>query len=111
MWPSFKLEVSDNHTNKLGPDAASKIFQPIDAETATKAVGALTTLLLVLGQDKAQPSEPTTEGIDELAEEVITECLRILREPEKSQAQHAIKIVNACLATTREHYLILQLII
>ncbi|KAG9088547.1 hypothetical protein FS749_002072 [Ceratobasidium sp. UAMH 11750] len=83
MWSSFKLEI----------------FQPLDADTATKAVNALTTLLLVLYQDKAQPSQPPGD-IDGLAEEVITECLRILREPEKSQAQHAIKIVNACLATT-----------
>lgn len=84
MWSSFKLEI----------------FQPLDAETADKAVSALTTLLLVLGQDKANSSGPTTEGIEDLTEEVVTECLRVLREPEKSQAQHAIKIVNACLATT-----------
>ncbi|KAG9103692.1 hypothetical protein FRC06_008809 [Ceratobasidium sp. 370] len=83
MWSSFKLEI----------------FQPLDADTATKAVDALTTLLLVLYQDKTKSPQPS-DAIDGLAEEVITECLRILREPEKSQAQHAIKIVNACLATT-----------
>ncbi|KAG8745003.1 hypothetical protein FRC10_009111 [Ceratobasidium sp. 414] len=83
MWSSFKLEI----------------FQPLDADTATKAVSALTTLLLVLYQDKT-PSPQPSDATDGLAEEVITECLRILREPEKSQAQHAIKIVNACLATT-----------
>ncbi|KAJ1306672.1 hypothetical protein OPQ81_007667 [Rhizoctonia solani] len=64
MWSAFKLEI----------------FQPLDAETADKAVNALTTLLSVL--------------------EVLTECVRVLREPEKSQAQHAIKIINACLNTT-----------
>ncbi|CAE6466774.1 unnamed protein product [Rhizoctonia solani] len=80
MWSSFKLEI----------------FQPLDAETADKAVNALTTLLSVLGQDKVQ-SGSTEKGIDGLTEEVVTECLRVLREPEKSQAQHAIKIVNACL--------------
>ncbi|CAE6485127.1 unnamed protein product [Rhizoctonia solani] len=83
MWSSFKLEI----------------FQPLDAETADKAVNALTTLLSILGQDKVQ-NEITEEGIDELTEEVVTECLRVLREPEKSQAQHAIKIVNACLGAT-----------
>ncbi|CAE6521545.1 unnamed protein product [Rhizoctonia solani] len=83
MWSSFKLEI----------------FQPLDAETADKAVNALTTLLSVLGQDKVQ-SGSTEEGIDGLTEEVVTECLRVLREPEKNQAQHAIKIVNACLNTT-----------
>ncbi|KAG8685984.1 hypothetical protein FRC09_014429 [Ceratobasidium sp. 395] len=83
MWSSFKLEI----------------FQPLDADTATKAVNALTTLLLVLYQDNTQ-IQPTVDTIDGLADEVITECLRILKEPEKSQAQHAIKIVNACLATT-----------
>ncbi|CAE6482007.1 unnamed protein product [Rhizoctonia solani] len=84
MWSSFKLEI----------------FQPLDTETADKAVNALTTLLSVLGQDQAQPSGSVAEGIDALTEEVVTECLRVLREPEKSQAQHAIKIVNACLSTT-----------
>ncbi|CAE7224793.1 unnamed protein product [Rhizoctonia solani] len=83
MWSSFKLEI----------------FQPLDAETADKAVNALTTLLSVLGQDRGK-SDSTEEGIDGLTEEVVTECLRVLREPEKSQAQHAIKIVNACLSTT-----------
>lgn len=84
MWSSFKLEI----------------FQPLDAETADKAVNALTTLLSVLGQDKAQISGYVEEGINGLTEEVVTECLRVLREPEKNQAQHAIKIVNACLGTT-----------
>ncbi|CAE6417929.1 unnamed protein product [Rhizoctonia solani] len=84
MWSSFKLEI----------------FQPLDAETADKAVNALTTLLLVLGQDKTSLSGSTDEGVDGLTEEVVTECLRVLREPEKSQAQHAIKIINACLSTT-----------
>ncbi|CAE6532510.1 unnamed protein product [Rhizoctonia solani] len=84
MWSSFKLEI----------------FQPLDAETADKAVNALTTLLSVLGQDTTQTTGSTEDGIDGLTEEVITECLRVLREPEKNQAQHAIKIVNACLSTT-----------
>ncbi|GAB1518385.1 hypothetical protein RhiTH_001444 [Rhizoctonia solani] len=83
MWSAFKLEI----------------FQPLDAETADKAVNALTTLLLVLGKNKTAGPGSTEEVIDELTEEVITECLRVLREPEKSQAQHAIKIVNACLDT------------
>ncbi|KAG8691244.1 hypothetical protein FRC11_005626 [Ceratobasidium sp. 423] len=78
MWSSFKLEI----------------FQPLDAETADKAVNALTTLLSVLGQDKTQLSGPAEEGIDGLTEEVVTECLRVLREPEKNQAQHAIKIFH-----------------
>ncbi|KDN47119.1 hypothetical protein RSAG8_03896, partial [Rhizoctonia solani AG-8 WAC10335] len=84
MWSSFKLEI----------------FQPLDAETADKAANALTTLLSVLGQDALPQSGTTEEGIDVLTEEVVTECLRVLKEPEKSQAQHAIKIVNACLNTT-----------
>ncbi|KAH7335417.1 ARM repeat-containing protein [Rhizoctonia solani] len=84
MWSAFKLEI----------------FQPLDTETADKAVNALTTLLSILEHDKAQPSGSAEEGIDVLTEEVITEGLRVLREPEKSQAQHAIKIINACLSTT-----------
>ncbi|QRV73960.1 MMS19 nucleotide excision repair protein [Ceratobasidium sp. AG-Ba] len=81
MWSAFKLE-------------------PLDSDTATKAVNALTTLLRILYQDKDQAGKPEADLFEGLAEEVITECIRLLREPEKNQAQHAIKIVNACLATT-----------
>ncbi|KAG8771304.1 hypothetical protein FRC12_003699 [Ceratobasidium sp. 428] len=102
MWSSFKLEVFILiFFLSIPAYCCVEIFQPLDTDTATKAVNALTTLLLVLYQDNTQ-TQPTVDTIDGLADEVITECLRILKEPEKSQAQHAIKIVNACLATTRK---------
>lgn len=41
------------------------------------------------------------EDIQGLAKEICEECLKLLREPEKSQATPAAKVLNAFLATTR----------
>lgn len=41
--------------------------------------------------------------IEGLAKDACEECLQILREPEKSQAKHAIKVLCAFMSTTRAH--------
>jgi DNA repair/transcription protein MET18/MMS19 len=41
------------------------------------------------------------EDVTGLAKDICDECLRILREPEKSQSTPAIKVFNAFLSTTR----------
>lgn len=47
----------------------------------------------------------TTDGDDTemegLAKDACDECIRILKEPEKSQAKPAIKVLCAFMATTR----------
>ena len=53
------------------------------------------------------------EDIQGLAKDVCEECIRILKEPEKSQAKYAIKVICAFVSTTRMsliHNLVLLLI-
>ncbi|KAG8918476.1 hypothetical protein FRC00_012446, partial [Tulasnella sp. 408] len=70
-----------------------EIFQPIDAETEKTALEATTALVRTLSPaDETSPSPLVTT--------IITECIEILKEPEKSKAQHAIKVLSALLRTT-----------
>ena len=48
----------------------------------------------------AEPSSDE-DDIQGLARDACEECLRILKEPEKSQAKHAIKVLCAFMSTTR----------
>jgi DNA repair/transcription protein MET18/MMS19 len=45
-----------------------------------------------------------TEDIQGLAREACEECIRILQEPEKSQAKPAIKVLCAFISTTRSFF-------
>ena len=47
-------------------------------------------------------SEPVKEEIEGLAKEACEECIGILKEPEKSQAKPATKVICAFMSTTRE---------
>ena len=40
--------------------------------------------------------------VDGLITDIVQECKKILREPEKNQAQHAIKVLSACICTIGE---------
>lgn len=75
-----------------------QIFQPVDSETENVALKAAQSLIRTL--------YPPTVGIeplklDGLVVDIVQECKRILREPEKSQAMHAIKVLGAVVSTTR----------
>jgi DNA repair/transcription protein MET18/MMS19 len=43
-----------------------------------------------------------SEELSGLVVEIVQECKKILREPEKSQAQHAVKVLAAFVDTTRQ---------
>ena len=43
------------------------------------------------------------EEIEGLAKDACDECLKILKEPEKSQAKPAIKVLCAFMSTTRTY--------
>ncbi|KAG8958276.1 hypothetical protein FRC03_009290 [Tulasnella sp. 419] len=77
MWESFKTEI----------------FQPIDSQTEEKALKAAQVLITVLASGDSTST-------DDLVLEICAECIRILREPEKNQAQHAIKVLSTCISTT-----------
>lgn len=79
-----------------------KIFQPIDSITEQEALK--TVQVLVQTIYAVQEGHETEEAdIQGLGREVCEECIEILREPEKSQAKHAIKIICAFMSTTRKY--------
>lgn len=75
-----------------------KIFQPADLETETNALQAAQSLIKTLYPPAMNPGEP--EVLDGLIVDIVQECKTILRESEKKQAQHAIKVLSACISTT-----------
>ena len=74
---------------------AVQIFQPIDAET--QGFGLTATKALITALYGADGPDARVAG---LAQAITEECLRILREPEKSQAKPASMVISALVETT-----------
>ncbi|KAG8887558.1 hypothetical protein FRB98_009464 [Tulasnella sp. 332] len=79
LWDALKVEI----------------LQPIDAETENKALETTQALIRTIYDSSLDSSE-------DLIKDVCKECLNILKEPEKNQAQHAVKILSALVMTTGE---------
>lgn len=82
LWSSLKLEI----------------FQPTDPETEEEALKATQVLIKTIYSDKV-----TDTDIDGLAKDACEECIQILKEPEKSQAKPAIKVLCAFMSTTCQY--------
>jgi len=77
-----------------------QVFQPVDPETEEEALKTTQILVKTIYADE----EPTVESNDDvqgLARDACEECIQILKEPEKSQAKPAIKVLCAFMSTTR----------
>lgn len=74
-----------------------QIFQPVDSETESIALNSAQSLIRTLypPTDRTEPLK-----IDGLGADIVQECKSVLREPEKSQAMHAIKVLGAFASTT-----------
>jgi DNA repair/transcription protein MET18/MMS19 len=75
-----------------------EIFQPVDVETEDSALS--TTQVMVKTIYEGQDVQ--IDGVEGFVKTITQECLDILKQPEKSQARHAIKTVCALLSTTRK---------
>ena len=75
-----------------------QIFQPTDAETENMALNTTQVLVRTIYDQAAGAVDDDIKGF---AKDVCEECIKILKEPEKSQAKHAIKVICAFLSTTR----------
>lgn len=87
----------------LFPDTSAlienpQILQPIDSETQDRALDATQALIRTLYGDSTGPSP------DGLATEICRECIDVLKEPEKTHAQRAVKILSALIKTTGTCY-------
>jgi DNA repair/transcription protein MET18/MMS19 len=77
-----------------------KIFQPTDSGTEAKALRTTQILIQVIYGEGADGGLSDSQEIEGLAKEASDECLRILKEPEKSQAKPATKVLCAFMSTT-----------
>lgn len=77
-----------------------QIFQPIDTETEEGALVAIQVLVKTIYAEEEAAVE-SDEDIQGLARNVCEECINILKEPEKSQAKPATKVLCAFISTTR----------
>ena len=91
-------DTADTNSKKLWNCLRLEIFQPVDAETEDGALLATQVLVKTIygGQDVQ------IDDIKGFAKSVTQECLDILKQPEKSQARHAIKTTCTLLSTTRK---------
>ncbi|KAI0629374.1 ARM repeat-containing protein [Trametes polyzona] len=97
--PVYGPAVARENARKLWNCLKLEIFQPTDSVTEEKALK--TTQILIQTIYAASEHERTDSAdIEGLAKDACDECIQILREPEKSQAQHAIKVLCAFMSTT-----------
>ncbi|KAF9269073.1 ARM repeat-containing protein [Marasmius fiardii PR-910] len=96
-FPVYGSAIARVNARKLWNTLKLEIFQPIDPETEEQALKTTQDLVnTIYGDDTTQGDE----DIQGLAKDACEECFMILREPEKSQAKHAIKLLCAFMSTT-----------
>ena len=80
--------------------AGIQIFQPVDLETEQEALKTTQILVKTIYTDEEAAVE-SNEDIQGLARDACSECINILKEPEKTQARAATKVLCAFMSTTR----------
>jgi DNA repair/transcription protein MET18/MMS19 len=96
--PVYGSGTAETNSKKLWNCLRLEIFQPVDVETEEGALLATRALVETIyeGQDVQ------IDDITGFAKTITQECLDVLKQPEKSQAQHAIKTICVLLSTTRK---------
>ncbi|KAJ7576919.1 ARM repeat-containing protein, partial [Mycena floridula] len=96
--PVYGSAVARSSARKLWNVLKLEIFQPTDRDTeekSLKAVQVLVDTIYLHGQDPVNDDQ----AFEGLVQDVCVECIGILREPEKSQAKPAVKVLCAFMAT------------
>ncbi|KAL1662729.1 RNAPII transcription regulator C-terminal-domain-containing protein [Schizophyllum commune] len=94
--PVYGAAVARVNARKLWNALKLEIFQPTDHVTEAEALK--TTQELVKTIYEESPADDS--DIQGLARDACEECIGILKEPEKSQAKYAIKVLCAFMSTT-----------
>ncbi|KIJ55124.1 hypothetical protein M422DRAFT_23773 [Sphaerobolus stellatus SS14] len=96
--PVYGVSLSRSFASKLWSALKLEIFQPIDTETSDCALQTTQTLIQVIYPiGETDSSKDAPEG---LGKQIVEECLEFLKEPEKSKAKPAIKVMAALVHTT-----------
>ena len=95
--PVYGPSVAANSARKLWSSLKLEIFQPTDPETEGEALKTTQVLIKTIYADDISDTD-----LSGLAKDACAECIQILKEPEKSQAKPAIKVLCAFMSTTRQ---------
>ncbi|KAJ6480897.1 Dos2-interacting transcription regulator of RNA-Pol-II-domain-containing protein [Mycena sanguinolenta] len=97
----IKAQVSRLHLElfpaKTSFSVFGHIFQPTDSATEEVALTTMQALVVTIHAEDDTQQDADLQG---LARDACEECVTILREPEKSQAKPAIKVLCAFMMTT-----------
>ncbi|KAF8661259.1 hypothetical protein AX16_001362 [Volvariella volvacea WC 439] len=96
-FPVYGAALLRSHARKLWNAIKLEVFQPVDTKTEAEALKTVQALINTLYAGQSTGTDVEVTG---LARDVCEECIEILREPEKSQAKPAIKIISAFISTT-----------
>ncbi|KAI0047844.1 ARM repeat-containing protein [Auriscalpium vulgare] len=94
--PVYGPGIARTMARKLWSSLKLEIFQPTDAVTEEEALKTTQVLIKTIYADDSTPDAE----IEGLAKDACEECILILKEPEKSQAKPAIKVLSAFMSTT-----------
>ncbi|EKM50673.1 uncharacterized protein PHACADRAFT_178404 [Phanerochaete carnosa HHB-10118-sp] len=97
--PVYGAFVARENARKLWNTLKLEIFQPTDIETETAALHTVQVLIQTIYSGVGAKATEDEE-IQGLARDACEECIRILKEPEKSQAKPAMKVLCAFISTT-----------
>ncbi|KAI8996433.1 ARM repeat-containing protein [Trametes punicea] len=97
--PVYGSAVARENARKLWNCLKLEIFQPTDNIMEERALKTTQVLIQTI-YSASEADRSDSAEIEGLAKDACEECMQILREPEKSQAQHAIKVLCAFMSTT-----------
>ncbi|KAJ3721001.1 ARM repeat-containing protein [Lentinula raphanica] len=95
-FPVYGSALARSQARKIWNSLKLEIFQPTDPITEQFALRTTQDLVKTI-YDSVDGTDSDIEG---LARDACEECITILREPEKSQAKPAIKVLCAFMSTT-----------
>ncbi|TEB36758.1 ARM repeat-containing protein [Coprinellus micaceus] len=96
--PVYGPKIARSFARKLWNSLKLEVFQPVDVNTEQLALKTLQTLInTIYASEEGNESQTDVQG---LARDACEECLTILREPEKSQARPATRVLCSFMATT-----------
>ncbi|KAJ3521011.1 hypothetical protein NMY22_g12497 [Coprinellus aureogranulatus] len=96
--PVYGPKVARSFARKLWNALKLEVFQPVDTITEGLALKALQTLINTIYAPEGNVDSST--DVQGLAKDACEECLTILREPEKSQARPATRVLCSFMTTT-----------
>jgi DNA repair/transcription protein MET18/MMS19 len=99
-FPVYGPALARSFARKLWSSLKLEIFQPTDSVTEIEALKTVQVLIQTIYS--GQRTDNNQDDIQGLAKDACEECLEILREPEKSMAKPAMKVLCAFMSTTGE---------